>query len=171
MTDLRRLIVMRHAKAEPFAASDHARKLTDRGVASARDVGRHLRERHTLPDYAVVSSAVRTRETWDAVAGTAGLADCEVSFDDSVFNGSADVVTEVLQAVPADARTVFFLGHNPTAALLCHLLDDGDGDPVAVSGLLEGFPPSALALLEVSVPWHELGSATGRVVDYYVGRS
>lgn len=171
MTDRRRLIVMRHAKAEPFAATDQARRLTDRGLAAARDVGTHLRDQRLQPDYALVSSAVRTRETWDAVAEAGGLTGCEVSFDDTLFTGSADVVVEALLAAPAEARTVMFVGHNPTAAYLCHLLDDSEGNPDAVSGLLQGFPPAAVAVLEVGVAWSDLAAETGRVVDYYVGRS
>src|SRR5689334_12751435 len=158
VTDRRCLIVMRHAKAEPFASSDHARTLTDRGLASARDAGAHLRDTKVSPDHAVVSSAVRTRQTWEAVVEVAG------------FTGSAEVALEVLQAVPEDARSVMFVGHNPTAAFLCHYLDDGEGDPAAVSAMLRGFPPGAVALLELSVRWSELGSETGRVTDFYVGQ-
>jgi phosphohistidine phosphatase len=167
----RRLIVMRHAKAEPFAASDRERRLTDRGEAEAHSVGEHLKARGTSADYAVVSSAVRTRQSWEAVVETSGMVDVEVSFDDAVFTGSPDVVMEALRSAPADARTVMFVGHNPTAAYLCHLLDDGSGDTAAVSQLLRGFPPAAVAVLDVSVPWAELGPETGRVVDYYVGAS
>jgi phosphohistidine phosphatase len=160
---------MRHAKAEPYAASDHVRKLTDRGAASARDVGRHLRDQGLVPEYVAVSSATRTRQTWAAVAESLGAADTEVSFDDALFTGSADVVVEVLHATPPDAGTVMFVGHNPSAAYLCHYLDDGDGDPSAVSELLKGFPPSAVAVLEIRVPWADLGPETGRIVGYYVG--
>jgi len=162
---------MRHAKAEPFAARDDLRPLTDRGVAGARDVGVHLRDRETIPDYAVVSSAVRTRQSWDAVVSTSRMSDVEVSYDDAVFTGSPDVVMEALRAAPEDADTVMFVGHNPTASYLCHLLDDGSGEEAAVSEMLHGFPPGAVAVLEVSVPWVELAAGTGRVVDFYVGHS
>jgi phosphohistidine phosphatase len=161
------LIVMRHSKAEPFASSDHARVLTDRGLAGARAAGEHLRDLAVAPDYAVVSSAVRTRQTWDAVVESAGLADLEVSFDDAVFSGSPDVVLEALRAAPPDAGTVMFVGHNPTAGFLVHFLDDGEGDPAALSELLHGFPPGALALLDVGVEWAELGAETARVVDFH----
>lgn len=163
-----RLIVMRHAKAEPFAATDHERTLTSRGVRDARDAGVHLRERGFVPDWVLVSSAVRARQTWDAVCE--GLETSpEATFDDAVFNGSADVVLSCLAAAPSDATTVMFVGHNPAASYLCHDLDDGQGDPVALSGLLQGFPPAAVCVLEVAVPWAELGSEAGRVVDYHVG--
>lgn len=167
---VRRLIVARHAKAEPFAPSDHARHLTERGVQSARDAGRYLREQALRPDFVVVSSAERTRETWRAMSTGWDLPQDAVRFDETVFTGSADVALEVLGAAPSDAATVMFVGHNPTAAYLCHLLDDGDGETEAVSGLLAGFPPGALAVLEVRVDWDRLGPETGRVVAFYVGR-
>ena len=169
MTDRRRLIVMRHAKAEPFAPSDHARPLTDRGLASARDAGSHLRDWGLAPDYAVVSSALRTRQTWDALVETAAIVHCTVRFDDAVFTGSPDVVLEALRAVPEDATLVIFVGHNPTAAFVAHHLDDGEGDPEEVSELFKGFPPGAMAVLEVRVPWAELAAETASVTGFYVG--
>jgi phosphohistidine phosphatase len=161
---------MRHAKAEPFAATDHERRLTERGRASAAAAGRHLADVSVVPDHAVVSSAVRAVETWDAVAEGAG-AQLEPAVDGAVYNGSPHVVLEALQMVPEDAETVIFVGHNPTAAYVAHTLDDGDGDPVALTRLLQGFPPGALTVFEVQVPWSGLGPETGRVVDFFVGES
>jgi phosphohistidine phosphatase len=166
----RRLLVMRHAKAEPFAASDHARALTDRGAATAREVGSHLASRGVLPERAVVSSSVRTRQTWDAVVETAGLADVPVSYDDAVFGGNVEQVLDALRAAPEGTGTLMLVGHNPAAAFLCHYLDDGEGDPASVSELLRGFPPAAVALLDVHVPWAELGEETASVVGFHVGQ-
>ncbi|MDX6299068.1 MAG: phosphohistidine phosphatase [Nocardioidaceae bacterium] len=163
--------MLRHAKAEPFAATDHERRLTDRGRESASEVGRYLRESNLLPDFALVSSAMRTRETWEAVAEAAGATGTRVSYDDAVFTGSPDVVLEALRGIPAESSTVVFVGHNPTAAYLCHLLDDGEGDPSAVSGLLQGFPPAALAVLDLHVAWADLAAESGRLVGYHVGTS
>src|SRR4051794_5177087 len=115
VTGGRRLVVMRHAKAEPYAANDHVRRLTDRGVASARDVGRHLHDEGLTPSYVAVSSATRTRQTWAAVAEALDVSGTEVAYEDALFTGSADVVISTLHAVPADAETVMFIGHNPTA--------------------------------------------------------
>jgi phosphohistidine phosphatase len=168
VADRRRLIVIRHAKAEPFASTDHERRLTERGRAGAHDAGAHLREVGLVPDYAVVSSAIRTRETWSAVAEETGTT-CEVSFDDAVFSGSPNVVIDALSHVPPGSETVVFVGHNPTAAYLCHHLDDGEGDPKAVTSLLQGFPPGALAVLDVSTPWDELGAESASVVGFHVG--
>ena len=166
MSKPHRLIVMRHAKAEPFAATDHGRTLTDRGRASAAAAGEHLGAESLVPDHAVVSTAVRALQTWETVAGAAG-ATVEADVDGAVYTGSPQVVLETLRAVPADAETVIFVGHNPTAAYVAHLLDNGDGDAAALTELLHGFPPGALAVFEVDVPWAELGPETGRVVGFF----
>ena len=166
----RLLIVMRHAKAEPFAATDHERALTERGRKDAVSAGRYLADSGTVPDHAVVSSATRALQTWEAVAEGAG-ATVEPSVDDAVFTGSPDVVLDALRVVPQDAVRLVFVGHNPTAAYLAHLLDDGNGEPAAMAQLLAGFPPGAMAFFEVAGPWSELGPEAGRLVDFFVGRA
>jgi phosphohistidine phosphatase len=62
---------------------------------------------------------------------------------------------------------VIFIGHNPPAAYLVHLLDDGEGDPEAVGGMLRGFPPGALVVFEVPGCWSELSPESARVVDFF----
>jgi len=162
----RRLVVMRHAKAEPYASTDHARRLTDRGRSDARAAGRHLAGAGLVPDHALVSDAQRTRMTWDEVAAELGCGDV-AHHDRTVYGGGVDAIMEALSVSPAESRTVLLVGHNPVAAYLCHILDDGEGDPDAVSGLLRGFPTAALAVFEVAVAWAELGPETGRVVDFW----
>jgi phosphohistidine phosphatase len=167
VTEQRRLIVMRHAKAEPFGSTDQARELTDRGRTDARAAGTHLAEIRMLPDYVIVSPAVRASATWDAVAEATGV-DPEVNRIDGVYTGGPDVILEELGLAPAEAATVMFVGHNPAASYVCHLLDDGEGDPIALHGLLKGFPPGALAVFDVDVPWSDLGPETGTLVDFFV---
>jgi phosphohistidine phosphatase len=163
----RRLIVIRHAKAEPFAATDHARELTDRGRTGAASTAAHLAGSVPEPDHAVVSSASRAQATWRTVCDVAGW-DVPTSVDDSVYTGSADVTLGVLRSVPAEAHTVAYVGHNPTISYVSHLLDDGNGEPDAVSGMLRGFPPAAAAVFEVEVAWGDLGEGSGRIVDFFV---
>src|SRR4051812_3788586 len=110
VTDRRRLIVMRHAKAENFAATDHDRTLTDRGRADAEAVGARLRQEGILPDYVVVSSAVRAVQTWEAVAQTAGFIDVPVGFEEAVFNGGAHLGVGAVRVGPDQNQRVLFGG-------------------------------------------------------------
>jgi phosphohistidine phosphatase len=166
----RRLILMRHAKAEPFASTDLERVLTARGRKDALEAGTYLARTSTVPDHAVISSAVRARATWDAVAEGSGST-AEPQVDVSVFAGSSpEVVLDVLRAQPNDAGVVMFVGHNPAVAQVVHLLDDGNADPDAMRGLLTGYPVAALTVLEVEGPWSELAADSARIVAFHVGK-
>jgi phosphohistidine phosphatase len=166
VTGRRQLIVMRHGKAEPFAATDHARALTDRGHADAAAAGTWLAARRLVPDHALVSTAVRARETWHDVARTSG-AEVEPSFDEGLYQGGVDAALESLQAAPEGARTVLVVGHNPTAAYVAHMLDDGEGDDEAIGGMLRGFPPGAAVVFDLEVAWTELAAEVGRVTGFH----
>ena len=165
----RMLVVMRHGKAEAFAASDHARSLTERGRAAARDAGEHLAALGLTPDLGLVSSATRTIETFTETAAGAGWS-LTPEVDRALYSGSTDIVLERLRALPEAIGTVLYIGHNPTAAYLCHLLDDGQGDPEATNGLFQGFATGALAVFGIDVPWSEIDEETARLVDFYVPR-
>jgi phosphohistidine phosphatase len=160
--------VVRHAKAEGFAADDHARTLTDRGRRDAVEAGLWLAAHGIVPDHVFVSSAVRTVATWEAMARGLRAAP-EVAIEDALYSSGPEEVLEVLRTAPEDARVVAFVGHNPTAAFLAHLLDDGDPDPAAFREMSEGYPTSALTVLDVTVPWSELDAGTAHISAFHVG--
>ena len=60
-------MVMRHAKAEQSGPSDFERQLSDRGTVDATEAGQWLANRGVEPHQALVSAAVRTQQTWEAV--------------------------------------------------------------------------------------------------------
>lgn len=161
---------MRHAKAEPFASTDRERVLTARGRKDALEAGAYLARASLVPDHAVVSSAVRTRATWEAVAETSGST-AEARVDETVFTGSSpEVVLDVLRGQPDDAVTVMFVGHNPAVAQVVHLLDDGSADPDAMRGLLTGYPVAALTVLEFEGSWSDLEPGGARITAFHVGQ-
>ena len=162
----RRLVVMRHAKAEAVAASDHARRLVHRGVRDAAEVGRWARATAVLPDHAFVSTAARAHETWTAFREGAEL-DLEPALDAALYTAGPDSAIELLRTAPGSARTVMILGHNPTMAQLVHLLDDGSADPAAFAELSAGFPTSAVAVLDVVGEWADLEMASARIAAFH----
>jgi phosphohistidine phosphatase len=162
------LLVMRHGRAEQFAAEDHQRRLTTRGVRDARGAGEWLVDRGLVPTHALVSSALRARDTWVGLVEVTGLG-IEPVVDDAVYSAGPENALDLLRATPADAEVVLLIGHNPTAASLAHLLDDGDPEPEAFRLMSAGFPPAAVAVLDVHVPWAELEQATARLVGFYPG--
>jgi phosphohistidine phosphatase len=164
----RLLVVVRHAKAEPFSTEDHSRTLTDRGRRDATEAGVWLAAQGIVPDFALVSSSVRTVATWEALARGA-RASAEVRVEDSLYSSSPEATLDVLRTASPQARVVAYVGHNPTAAYLAHMLDDGAPDPAAFREMSEGYPTAATAVLEVHVPWDELDVATCHIAMFHIG--
>ncbi len=158
--------MLRHGRAEAYGGEDHGRHLIERGRREASAVGEWLASSGHVPTHAIVSSSCRTLETWERVAaGSGSQADPDVS--DAAYAAGADSALEILRGAPADADVLLFVGHNPTASSLVHLLDDGDPDPAAFRALSGGLPTSGVAVLEVGVPWVDLDVATARLVAFH----
>ena len=67
------LIIMRHAKAEPFGdKGDSERELTDKGLKQAKAVGKGIESLGLVPDQISCSSVTRTRQTLDRMLKTFG---------------------------------------------------------------------------------------------------
>ena len=118
---------------------------------------------------AIVSSAARTQGTWQAVAGGAGW-ETEPVTDKALYSAGTDAALEILRTVPDDAASVMLVGHNPTMAYLVHLLDDGGADAGVFARVSEGFPTSALAVLDVPCGWSDLDFGGARITGFHVGR-
>ena len=165
----RTLVVIRHAKAESFAASDDARVLTPSGHRDAHAAGAWLAARGIIPDSAHVSDAARTRETWRDLAAGAGWT-LAPQIEGALYDTDETGVLELVHAVPDDVRTVVVVGHNPTMASLAQLLDDGAG-PGSAALTSGSFPTSSVAVFEVAGSWHDIGPMQGRLIAFHVARA
>lgn len=165
----RRLIVMRHAKAEQFGTSDHERVLARRGEADARAAGVWAAASGVLPDHVVVSSAARTQGTWAGFVEGSGATVAPVT-DRALYAAGTDGALEIIRSAPQDAGTLMLVGHNPTMEYLVHLLDDGEADPDLFARISAGYPTSALTVLEIAGDWSDVDVGTARIVDFHVAR-
>ena len=165
----RRIVVIRHAKAEQAGPTDFDRELAPRGRGDAAAVGAWLAEQGLVPDHALVSAAVRTRQTWEAIAQSAGW-DLEAELDRGLYAAGPETALDILRTTPAEARTLVFVGHNPTVAYLAQMLDDGEGDPAATAEMAVGYPTGAAAVLAHAGEWADLEMGAARVLAFHVGR-
>ena len=168
----RRLVVMRHAKAEHSATTDHARALADRGLGDAEAAGRWMRDHGIEPDAALVSDAFRTQQTWEQVAAGAGWDDAIAVLSDALYAAGTDSAFDLVRDTASHVRTLVVIGHNPTMGSLAELVDDGEGDMEATTTMLtRGFPTSAVAVFLVEGDWVDLGPGTARLSAFHVGAS
>ena len=86
------LIIMRHAKAEPFGdKGDSERELTDKGLKQAKAVGKGIESLGLVPDQISCSSATRTRQTLDRMLKTFGDKPI-VDYRISLYDGGVQAV-------------------------------------------------------------------------------
>lgn len=148
---MRRLILMRHAEADPAAGSgrDRDRALSARGRIEAAAMGRALAARGWRPDLALVSPATRTRQTWDLVHDAFG--DVQIRDDDALFNGGADTLRRLVGAAADEAGCLMVVAHNPGVHVLAvEYLIESAASPSALDRMSGGFPPGAVAVFAVA---------------------
>jgi phosphohistidine phosphatase len=159
---MRRLILLRHAKSDrPAGVADRERPLNDRGRRTAPAVGAHLAKEGFRPDLALVSTALRTRETWDAMA--AALGNPETRLQPEIYEAPARRILDVIKTAPDTAATVIVVGHNPGLGDLAVDLA-GEGPRAARDRLALEFPTAAYAVIEFDAAhWSEIASDRGRL--------
>jgi phosphohistidine phosphatase len=161
----RRIIVLRHAKADWPSVADHERPLADRGRRDAPAAGRWLAGTGIVPDLVLCSTAARTRETWKLFAHELPTRPRTV-YEERLYEAAPGQLIEVLQEVPEDVATVLLVGHNPGVQGLTEVLageHEGDTLPELRS---TGFPTAAVAVLAVEGPWKALEPGVARLTTF-----
>lgn len=158
---MKTLLVMRHAKSDWDADydADHERPLNERGVRSARIMGRVLAAEGRVPDLIVTSTATRALST-AALANEAGDWDSQIVLEPSLYGTGADAAVQVASSV-TDAKRLMLVGHQPTWSVLVSLLT---GDRIEMK-------TAAVAVIDFDVDdWTDLPSVRGETSASYQPR-
>ncbi|MGB2461593.1 MAG: SixA phosphatase family protein [Candidatus Puniceispirillaceae bacterium] len=136
-----RITLFRHAKAETpdLQTADVSRVLASRGRRNAAQMGQFIKEKGLLPDLVIVSTAARTRQTWEIASGH--WPDIPVIFLDSIYEASATTIMAAIDSHGGECERVMVIGHNPGLVVLLHNLVDAPPSGVNMSY----FPTSCVA--------------------------
>ncbi|MHA6326155.1 SixA phosphatase family protein [Roseivivax sp. CAU 1753] len=158
---MRRLILMRHAKSDWLqGVDDHDRPLNKRGQKSAPALGRWLRNKGYLPDAALISSSMRTVETF----GRLDL-DCAVRKTRRLYLADVEEIMAELRAETAE--TLLLIGHNPGIAYAASQLVSAVPDHAD----FRDYPTGATLVAEFDVAsWDAVAMGTGIARDFVVPR-
>ncbi|MCJ0869711.1 histidine phosphatase family protein [Streptomyces sp. AP-93] len=160
----RLLVLVRHAKSVPKdAAPDFDRPLADRGRREAPKAGEWLAESGYRVDFALCSSARRTRQTWQLMVP--GLSEPPpVVYEDRLYNASTDSLMAVLRETDESVTGLLVVGHNPgiheLAVTLCG--NGGRNEEGLLHRIHEGFPTAAVVVVALPDGWQELAPGAGR---------
>jgi phosphohistidine phosphatase len=164
---MKHLILLRHASAEQ-GADDRERPLSTDGRKEAARMGSvlgALASRGFRPERALVSPALRTRETLAELRGALDAL-ARVEEDEGLYLASPARLLARLQALPDASEQVLVVGHNPGLAELVQWLVER-GEAAVLLRAARGLAPAGLAALRISTPrWRDLEPACAELVEF-----
>jgi len=160
------LILIRHAKSDWDDArlTDHQRPLNARGRRAAPRVGAWIAEMGLAPQQALVSDAMRTRETWSYVASHLPGPPAPTLSSGLYLAGPTAMLTH-LQA--ATGPTVAMVAHNPGTGVLAAML--AANAPAHPS--FDRYPTGATTVLEFDAEtWGHVQPGMGQIRAFAIPR-
>ena len=160
---MRRLLLLRHAKSDwPDGTDDSMRPLTERGTSDAPKMGAAIASKGLSPDLALISAALRTRQTWDLLNPQLDK-EVPARVESGLYGASDQVMLEFIRAVPSEVQTLMIVGHNPgTERLARSFAKSGDAD--SIRRLEKKYPTCGLAVIELPInAWKDINPPAGRL--------
>ena len=159
---VRQLLLLRHAKSswDDPGLADFDRPLGPRGLKTAPLIGRELARRGWLPDLALVSSSLRTRDTWQLVAAELPT-HVPAEFAEELYEAAAGAILARLRQ--AKAASLLVIGHNPGLQQFALRLAGAGSDESVFKKIEAKFPTAALARFTVDDDWPDLDFGGARL--------
>ncbi|MGW6710472.1 SixA phosphatase family protein [Streptomyces sp. NPDC054956] len=165
----RRIVLLRHAKAEWSDGTDHDRPLAERGRHDAPAAGQKLAQTGITFDLALCSSAARTRETWKLVVQELPHRP-KTSYEERLYEASLGELIALVNETSDEVKNLLVIGHNPGMhALADALAGSAEGDTLQRMNR-SGFPTSALAVVSFTGSWKSVEHGVGTLLDYWTPR-
>lgn len=165
--DMKNLILMRHAKSSwnHPELDDHARPLNQRGRAAAKTMANWFVTEEIIPDYALVSDAVRTQETWEIVSDSIGSSP-EADISRELYLAAPQTMLAAVQSTPADANTLMLIAHQPGTSILASILADGTESDDCKQAY-QHYPTAGVSVFQFEIEtWNQLGAGSGKFIRF-----
>ncbi len=111
---MKRLILMRHAEAQPahIVKIDRERALSGAGMKQMDVMGQKLHQKLLGVDYVMCSNAKRARQTFEGIKKHLP-ATIAISFEDRLYGATAHFIIDRLRRIDDRYENVLIVGHNP----------------------------------------------------------
>lgn len=161
---MRRLILLRHAKTERDAPSgkDRDRRLDERGIQDAANIGQWLGRQDYRPDLVLVSTATRAEETWNLMAPA--LRDAQVEHVPELYSaGPSELLNIVHETSVQNPQLLLIIAHNPSLHELALGLIAG-GDKAGRQALADNLPTAGVVVIDFTIDdWGDVAFRGGRL--------
>jgi phosphohistidine phosphatase len=163
---VKRLLLLRHAKAERETADDNKRGLEKRGEKDSSRMGRFLREDVYVPDLVFCSASMRTRETLRLLLPELGAAP-QVQYLSELYLAEPEVILSLIRRAPDRFGVLMVIGHNPgleQCALALASVPFEKKLRKRYDAMDEKFPTCALAVIDFEVArWSDVAPGAGEL--------
>lgn len=166
---MKTLYLLRHAKAESAGPTvdDIDRRLAPRGREACGTVGQYIKSKKYIPSFILCSPAKRTRETFELVMQSAGVAP-QHQFERSLYLTSAEKIIGYLLDMGDNIDSLMVIGHNPSMHHLALTLAQPTSSELHRELELK-YPTGALTVLRFPVDsWSDIASGAGELIDFMV---
>ncbi|WP_201354077.1 SixA phosphatase family protein [Hydrogenimonas urashimensis] len=135
---MKELFILRHAKSswDDPELSDFDRPLNRRGKEDAPLMGEYLAGLGIHPDLIVASPAKRAKKTAKIVAEKLGYEEEKIVWDERIYEASAQALLYLVCQLPANAKKVMVVGHNPGLTMLANILGDIAIENIPTAGIV-----------------------------------
>ncbi|MBT2490080.1 histidine phosphatase family protein [Streptomyces sp. ISL-96] len=162
----RRIVLLRHAKADWPQVSDHDRPLADRGRKDAPVAGHRLADTGITFDLALCSTAARTRETWKLAVHELPQRPKTV-YEERLYEATLGDLLALLNETPDEVNDLLVIGHNPSMHAAADALSgSSEGDAMARM-TKSGFPTASFAIVGFNGSWKSVEHGVGKLLDYW----
>ncbi|MCX4777494.1 SixA phosphatase family protein [Streptomyces sp. NBC_01264] len=166
----RRIVLLRHAKAEWSDGTDHDRPLAERGRHDAPAAGQKLAHTGITFDLALCSSAARTRETWKLAVQELPHRP-KTTYEERLYEASLGELIALVNETSDEVKNLLVIGHNPGMhALADALAGSAQGDVLARMNR-SGFPTSGIAVVSFTGSWKSVEHGVGTLLDFWTPHS
>jgi phosphohistidine phosphatase len=161
----RHLFLLRHGKAAwPEDISDHERPLAARGRTTVPLVAEGMKWMVQHIDLALVSTARRTQETFEALSTiVSGIPKFN---EPRIYEARPSLLMGLVKGLPPEANAVLIVGHNPGLHELGLMLAGASSDGDALDRLERKLPTAGLMHFEFICDWKDVDDGLGRLAHF-----
>lgn len=163
---MKRLLLLRHGKAEGQSSADEKRALIARGESDSARMGRFLRDDVYIPDLVYCSPATRTRQTLERVLPEIGVKP-RIEYPSELYLAEPEVVFAAIRRAPDKSGVLMIVGHNPgleQCALALAAMPLEKKLRKRYGTMEEKFPTCALAVIDFEVArWIDVTQGAGEL--------
>lgn len=152
---MKKLLLIRHAKAGSHDIDDFDRPLTEKGINDAALMAHRLKTAELIPEYILTSPALRTKLTADIFMKA--LAIKHKGDEKNIYEANTNTLLQVINHLPDAYSFAALVGHNPGISQILYEL----------TGEIRDMPPAGVALIGFDFDeWEMVHSDTGKLAWY-----